>query len=539
MILNSLTIDGTERIDKVRMLETEITHDLGGRVATARFVLDQGAEGAVVGRAIVGQSVVGFAPPRANADIIATTPPTERVFAGFLSKLSMAIVDGVHRYDLDCIDYTVLMDAAMIESEAYASQTDEAILDDLFATYLPSVSTADVVSVETLDSLEFSDVSLREGIERIQERTGAIFFLDFNKRLQYYAEGSEVAPFDIDEHDAVYYPLADSLKYEVDSNNLANRVHVIGIGAETESTVVTYNPGVSADDGFANQSGPTYPPAAGSTSGTGLALDSCGRSFGAGVYVVQVALLRFDTSPIPNGATIISAMLKFYVDSTTSANSGELQGEYYNPAAWPIDTTDYTNTPSETAFDGLPTFAFVAGQYNNVTLKDVDANISKTGYTAFRLHVAVTGTPTGANTFVYQSFDGANKPVLEVVYQTTTAGAEATENNTASQALYGVLERTIIDRNILTSAEASLRAQVELATYATPRVSGTLKIREDGLAIGQLVTVALPSLGVSDDFIIRRLVMRWITDDLTEYTVDFGDFRPDLITLVRKMSRQR
>ena len=540
MNLNSLTVGGVEHISHALLAGTEISQDLGGRVAECSVVISQGKEGAIVGRAQVGFSRVAFAPPAPQAEIIIRDNSSVKQFAGHVAALEPSLNGGlVPEYRLKCQDYTRLLESVMIESEVYSSKTDEFILDDLFATYLPEISTSDVASVATIDSIEFSDLTLREAIERIQERTGAEWYIDFDKKLQYYSAGAKLAPWAVTEGDPTYGPLNESVRYEEDFSNPANRVTVVGIGAETSSSVLSVNPSIGSDDGATLRQQAAYPPDGGvPTTNTTDTATGPTRSFLGGQYFVGVGLIRFDTSAIPDDAVIISATLKIWVNSMTFVDSGDLRGEYYNAGFWPIDNSDYTSTVSDNAIAAQPLFAFATGQYNNLALKDPSTNISLVGYTGLRLHVRTAAAPTGNNGLVYQTFEGANKPILEVVYQVTTAGAEATYNHAASQALYGrVFARTIIDRKILTSAEALLRATVAATLYALPRKSGSFQIRTDGLKIGQLITITFVRIPISGSFMIRRLGMRWITDSLVEYTVDFGDFRPDLISLLRKTSK--
>jgi hypothetical protein len=57
----------------------------------------------------------------------------------------------------------------------------------------------------------------------------------------------------------------------------------------------------------------------------------------------------------------------------------------------------------------------------------------------------------------------------------------------------------------------------------------------DGLDVGDYVHFASTSLGIDDDFLVKRLSMRWpAPQDRTRYTVELGEFRPDLVDYLRK-----
>lgn len=113
----------------------------------------------------------------------------------------------------------------------------------------------------------------------------------------------------------------------------------------------------------------------------------------------------------------------------------------------------------------------------------------------------------------------------------------ATVNDTASQAAYGVQAVTIVDRNIRDASLLSLRGNVELSRRAFPEVSGTIRYYQDGLAIGQAISVVSSSYGINGTFAIRRLSMKQKTSEDTEYILEFGQYRPDLSQMLARLNR--
>ena len=55
--------------------------------------------------------------------------------------------------------------------------------------------------------------------------------------------------------------------------------------------------------------------------------------------------LRFDTSPLPDNATVSSVKLRGYLTSVADDDDRTLIGEWYSAANWPIDPSDWTLTP--------------------------------------------------------------------------------------------------------------------------------------------------------------------------------------------------
>lgn len=161
--------------------------------------------------------------------------------------------------------------------------------------------------------------------------------------------------------------------------------------------------------GVARGAGSSYPPAFTSTDSGHHGL-TVRRGLSTGAYYVSVGLLRYDTSSIPDGATIESAYLEIYTFQRVSANERKLVAEWYDAGeTWGAD--DYTATAAATAHAGTPLSTFPAGSYLNTTpTKTVLTltglgSISTTGITGLRLHID-GGSPTGDNSLRIASKDG-------------------------------------------------------------------------------------------------------------------------------------
>ena len=119
-------------------------------------------------------------------------------------------------------------------------------------------------------------------------------------------------------------------------------------------------------------------------------------------------------------------------------------------------------------------------------------------------------------------------------------GTEITANRTdsASIAAYRTFEVTVTDRNILNTTVAELRGDVILLERANPIKRGTFVTTADGLEIGQqvLVTNAAHFL-TSEPFTIRRMVLTRVNRTVTEYKIDIGPIRDDLMSLIQRINR--
>lgn len=112
-----------------------------------------------------------------------------------------------------------------------------------------------------------------------------------------------------------------------------------------------------------------------------------------------------------------------------------------------------------------------------------------------------------------------------------------TVNDATSQSEFGILSTVVVDRNIQSDLEAQARGNVELARRAQPQKTGSFQIRRDGLSVGQLLSVVMPTLGISGSFLIRKVVMTWTAPWNTVYQVEFGDYKPDLVKMLRALQK--
>jgi hypothetical protein len=172
---------------------------------------------------------------------------------------------------------------------------------------------------------------------------------------------------------------------------------------------VTFDIAATADDGYAKRttSDGLYSSVPTATLGaaTGAAVEAASRNQITGPnYVVGNVLLRWDTSSIPDTATITSAQLKLFADDVFDADSLRLIADYYDFGGT-ADSSDWTyliaspNAISEANGLQLNTVETTTDQTLTLDLENV-TNISKTGYTGIRLGVnqrASDAAPTGVN----------------------------------------------------------------------------------------------------------------------------------------------
>jgi hypothetical protein len=538
MELTSVEINGFEKIDSPVLLEaTTINHAVNGEIQTAEFTIhsDNYGANAVVGMAIVGDALVGDGIVVGSEIIVEAG--AERIFAGRISQMKVEPKVGSEiLFILTCQDYTWLLDTVVIDT-SFTGQSDQDIIQSLFAANLPEISVSAAVVISDL-SIAFEDVTLRGAMEMITERTGADWYVDFFKELQYQSPGALTAPFGFSDNPngvSTFRILREGFSASDDFSTPANTVTVKG--REQEDFVTLFPVPSGNDDAMILKTGATFPPGGAAIVQPAGAM-TASRSWNGSSYEIIINALRFDTSAIPDDCIVTSAVLVVYTDAAFgSDDGGEFGIEYYDTANWPLDTADYTDTAPATAnatgyflisnLTALGTYRF--------TLSNL-SNINKTGYTGFRCHVKVSGTPTGNNytAFASQDHTTAIRPVLEVHYSRPEMTGSYTDD--ASVALYGTLSRTIIERSVETEDEANLRAEYETALHAFPTKLITMNWDQDGIKLDYSVPIYHPIFGLDGNYVCKKLTMKWTTKSETLYQGELGQPQPDLVRLIRRLT---
>jgi hypothetical protein len=192
---------------------------------------------------------------------------------------------------------------------------------------------------------------------------------------------------------------------------------VIAAGEAT----ATFSVSAGADDGDVSVSGnqpsgypPTGTPAANSTN----SIFTAGRRLAFGRYQVMDALLRFDTSSLPDNATVTSAKLRLSVTGKTDGDDRNLVGEWYDPASWPIDSGDWTINTGTSALAGVDLTSLAVNTTAELPLTS-PGNTSLAGYTAFRLGIS-GGVPSADNYLQLATLEHTTRtePQLLITYTT-------------------------------------------------------------------------------------------------------------------------
>lgn len=152
-------------------------------------------------------------------------------------------IDGVTHYDIECKDYSILLDTVTV-NERYGTYesggliygySDADIIDDLFTTYLGGEGFDTSTHVTSQGALEiaFEDVTLRDALNQLAAQMQADWFIAPDQSLYWFNPASPGnASFSIDtqspDYSSSYPPLRASLQRSIDDIGIVNKVIVLG-----------------------------------------------------------------------------------------------------------------------------------------------------------------------------------------------------------------------------------------------------------------------------------------------------------------------
>jgi len=156
------------------------------------------------------------------------------IFAGEVATLEMEQEGVAKAWSLRGQDYNILLEETTIESESYeAGVADSAIIADLFTDYRSDIDGSTYVATldASMETVAFAGMTLREILDDLARRTGARYYVDYDKNLHWFSAESNDASFGLSTSpDGVTtYPFGGFRKVE-DATRIADKVFVLGKG---------------------------------------------------------------------------------------------------------------------------------------------------------------------------------------------------------------------------------------------------------------------------------------------------------------------
>lgn len=159
-----------------------------------------------------------------------------KIFGGTVAETHEANEGLVKYFEVICTDYQRTMDMKLV-NKTYTGQTVSAIISDFITNYLPAGFTmVNVQGLATINKMVFNDEAPSKCLQRLAEYLGNYdWYVDYEKDIHFFTEGSELAPFNLDDTGGKY--VFGSLSIEKNINQLRNTIIVRG--GDKESSTLT------------------------------------------------------------------------------------------------------------------------------------------------------------------------------------------------------------------------------------------------------------------------------------------------------------
>lgn len=183
-----------------------------------------------------------------------------------------------------------------------------------------------------------------------------------------------------------------------------------------------FSVGSSGHDGtVAGVDSASWPPAAANTWEDDQTFASAHTNQSGGLFILRVVVMYWDTSSIPEPATITGATFRARGIGKSDTDGKSISLGWYTPGGSPssIGAADYTSTPQTNAHSGRTIASLSITADEDFTLSNYAANVDKSAYTGLRMTVS-SGQPSAEseNYWTIAPFDHAtlDPPRLIVSY---------------------------------------------------------------------------------------------------------------------------
>jgi len=158
------------------------------------------------------------------------------IFAGEVVEIADGQEGITKTWGVVCQDNNILLDETVVESESYEATVSDAFIlgdavDGLFPQYRSDIdSTTYVATVDgSMEAVEFAGMTLRECLDDLCRRTGARYYVDYDKNLHYFATEVNAAGFSLSTSPNGTTSFGfGGFKRSRSAGRLANKVFVLG-----------------------------------------------------------------------------------------------------------------------------------------------------------------------------------------------------------------------------------------------------------------------------------------------------------------------
>jgi hypothetical protein len=150
-----------------------------------------------------------------------------QIFGGIIQTITETTegAGGVINYQIDCSDYTIVMDKRLV-AETYESMTVKDIIDDILANYTTGFTAVGITCSFLITNITFNQMLPSDCLKKLAEIVMNDWYVDENKGVHFFAKNSVSAPFNLTDTSGNY--VFQTLQRVLDGTQITNRVKVRG-----------------------------------------------------------------------------------------------------------------------------------------------------------------------------------------------------------------------------------------------------------------------------------------------------------------------
>ncbi|MBI5071838.1 hypothetical protein HZB93_03040 [Candidatus Falkowbacteria bacterium] len=158
-------------------------------------------------------------------DVVEVWNGSTKIFGGMITNIDEVVKGRVFRRKIKCKDYSQELDRKCVV-ETYTSQTVNAIIADILATYCPGFTAVNVSCSLTVDFIAFNYEQPSKCLQQLAELFNYDWYIDYDKDVHFFSKESNLAPFDLDDTSGKF--VWDSLVLNRKADQIRNVIYVRG-----------------------------------------------------------------------------------------------------------------------------------------------------------------------------------------------------------------------------------------------------------------------------------------------------------------------
>ena len=148
-----------------------------------------------------------------------------KIFGGQIINFNVSVKGKIVTYEIQGKDWTDLLDGLLV-AETYESKTVNEIITDLQSKYATTFDISNVNCLTNIEAIYFDNKPMSKCLDDLAEIARYHWFVDADKKIYFFAEGTILSPFDITDDNGNV--ISENLEITEDYGQIKNRINIEG-----------------------------------------------------------------------------------------------------------------------------------------------------------------------------------------------------------------------------------------------------------------------------------------------------------------------